>query len=111
MLPPVPFPAPDAVNLLPPTEADTVLIAAGILSATRTVEGNTEFQCLLTEAIAEAMTGHRVDASTLPFFDAEANAMNLANRAEGYRMRMVRNMILCALVLKPIPKEVAQQVA
>jgi len=111
MLPPVPFPEPEAVNLQPPTEADSILIAAGILSATRTVDGNTEFQRLLTGAITEAMTGHHIDVLTLPFFDAETNARNMANRAEGYRMRMVHMMILGALVLKPIPAEVAHQVA
>jgi hypothetical protein len=107
---PVPFPGPDTVNLSPPSEADSILIAAGILSATRTADGNTEFQGLLAEAITEAMTGHRVDALALPYFDAETNARNMTNRSEGYRMRMVHMMLLSALVLKPIPPAVAAQV-
>ena len=108
---PVPFPGSDTVNLNPPTEAESFMIAAGTLSATRTVDGNTEFQRLLVEAIIEAMTGHRVDTSIVPDLDAATFANCLANRAEGFRMRMVHMMILGALVLKPIPEVVAHQVA
>jgi len=108
---PVPFPGPDTVNLNPPSEAESTLIAAGTLSATRTADGNTEVQRLLVEAIIEAMTGHHVDTSSVAHLDAETYATHLANRAENFRMRMVHFMILSALVLKPIPADVAHQVA
>ena len=42
---------------------------------------------------------------------AVANAENLRSRAEGFRMRMVHMMVLSALVLRPIPREVAERVS
>ena len=108
---PVPFPSESEVNLAPPDLAETIRNAAGVLSATRTRDGNTAFQQLLIEATFEAMTGHHVDTATLAFVDAETNAENLRTRAAMYRTRMVHMMILAALVLRPIPPEVASQVA
>ncbi len=105
------FPTDDEVNLNRPTFDESRLNAAGILSATRTEEGNTEFQRLLIEATFEALTEHRIDTTDLPFVDAEENARNLATRAEGFRMRMTHMMVLSALVLRPVPQRVAQQVA
>ena len=108
---PVPFPTESEVNLAPPDLAETIRNAAGVLSATRTRDGNSAFQQLLIEATFEAMTGHHVDTATLPFVDAAINAENLRRRAAMYRARMVHMMILAALVLRPIPPEVASQVA
>ncbi|MDJ0767672.1 MAG: hypothetical protein QNJ12_02720 [Ilumatobacter sp.] len=108
---PVPFPTDETVNLQPPSYDETATNAAGVLSATRTADGNTDFQRLLIEATFESMTGHRVDTSNLPFVDSHQNARNLANRAEMFRMRMVHMMVLTALVLRPIPPAVAEQVA
>ncbi len=107
----VPFPSDDDVNLDPPEKSESEKHAAAILSATRPPSGNTEFQHLLMEATFEAMTGHTIDTRDLPFIDAETNARNLARRAPGFRMRMVHMMVLSALVLRPIPRVVAAQVA
>lgn len=108
---PVPFPSDDAVNLQPPSFDESVRNAAGILSATRPPTGNTEFQLLLMEATFESMTGHSFTCADLPFIPADENASNLADRAEMFRMRMVHMMVLSALVLQPLPPEVAEQVA
>jgi len=107
---PVPFPSESDVNLLPPDDAETIRNAAGVLSATRPSGGNTEFQRLLIKATFAALTGHDVDTDALPFVDARTNAENLRSRAPMFRMRMVHMMVLSALVLKPIPPEVAAQV-
>lgn len=107
----IPFPTDEEVNLNPPDFDETCLNAAGMLSATRTENGNTEFQHLLIEATVEALTGHRVVSAELPFVDAVENAQNLAKRARGFRERMVHMMVLSALVLRPLPKVVADQVA
>jgi hypothetical protein len=107
----VPFPSDDRVNLQPPTFDETVVNAAGVLSATRPPGGNTEFQRLLIESTFESMTGHKIDTATLPIVDAETAANDLADRAEAYRMRMVHMMVLSALVLRPIPPEVSERVA
>lgn len=108
---PVPFPKSDEVNLEPPSLEESKINAAGMLSATRPQGGNTEFQLLLIEATVEALTGHAVGAETLPHISAEEAAENLRFRNEGYRMRMVHMMVLSALVLDPLPEEVADQVA
>lgn len=108
---PVPFPSDDEVNLEPPSYEESVRNAAGILSATRPPGGNTDFQLLLMEATFESMTGHKIDCAELPFVDAQTNAENLGPRAEMFRMRMVHMMVLSALVLQPLPPEVAEQVA
>ncbi len=107
---PVPFPTDEVVNLSPPTHEESVRNAAGILAATRPDTGNTDFQRLLIEATFASLTGHEIDAGSLPDVDAITNAENLATRAEGFRMRMVHMMILSALVLRPIPPEVATRV-
>ena len=103
---PVPFPSEAEVDLGPVGEAETSRLAAGVLAATRQKSGNTEFQCLLVEAIFEAMTGYRVDAGALSDVDAHTYAENLRYRDEAKRTRMVEMMILSALVLRPIPAEV-----
>lgn len=108
---PVPFPDDHDVNLLPPDAAEASLSAAGVLSAVRTADGNTEFQKLLIAATFEAMTGHAIDAGALPYVDAETNARNLRLRAPMFRMRMVHMMVLAALVLRPVPPAVAENVA
>lgn len=106
----VPFPTDAEVNLAPPGLEETRINAAGVLSATSPAAGNTEFQRLLLEATFEAMTGHRIDTSTLPEIDAATAAENLRFRERGFRMRMVHMMVLSALVLRPIPPEVAIRV-
>ena len=106
----VPFPSDVDVNLDPPGFEESRRNAAGILSATRPATGNTEFQRLLIEATFDSMTGHSIDCSALPHIGPAENAQNLANRSEGFRMRMVHMMVLSALVLEPLPPQVAEQV-
>ncbi len=106
----VPFPSDAEVDLDPPNRDETIANAAGVLSASRPASGNTEFQRLLIEATFEALTGHRVDTTDLPVVDAQTAAENLRLRAPAFRMRMVHMMVLSALVLRPIPPEVANRV-
>ncbi len=108
---PVPLPTDDEVDLTPPSADETRANAILVLSATRTADGNTEFQRLLVEATFEAMTGNRVDTSDLPVVTADQSAEILRRRAAPYRMRMVHMMVLTALVLRPLPPEVADRVA
>ncbi len=108
---PVPFPTDDVVNLQPPSFEESQLNATAMLSATRPEGGNTDMQRLLIAATVEALTGHAVDVDNDDIIDASEAAHNLAARAEGYRMRMVHMMVLSALVLRPLPPEVAERVA
>ncbi len=107
---PVPFPTDDDVDLNPPAFEESATNAAGILCATRPEGGNTEFQHLLMQATFESMTGHVIDTQALPDVSAVQSAHNLRFRNHGFRMRMVHMMVLSALVLRPLPEEVAERV-
>jgi hypothetical protein len=108
---PVPFPSDDIVDLQPPGFDETVGNAAIVLSATATPVGNTVFQRLLIASTFESLTGHAIDTDALEFVDAVAAAEFMRRRAQPFRMRMVHMMVLSALVLRPIPPEVAENVA
>ena len=56
------------------------------------------------------MTGHETDISDPPAVAAEDFAAGLARRNEAFRTRILQTMILGALVLRPLPPEVAEQV-
>ena len=107
---PVPLPTSDEANLELPDQTEVLRCAAGVLSATRVGGFNTEFQKLLIAATFEAMTGHSIESSLLPFIDAATNGENLRYRTAMFRMRMVHMMVLSALVLRPLPPEVAASV-
>ena len=69
-----------------------------------------ELQKVLIEALFEAMTGHPA-ALDAPPVGAEEFAMALARRNAVFRTRIVQNMVLAALVLRPLPRDVADRVA
>lgn len=71
---PVPFPTDDQVRLTRPDLEESIVNAAGVLSATRPVTGNTEFQRILMAATWESMTGHRIDPAKVPDIDARGFA-------------------------------------
>lgn len=58
----------------------------------------------------DAMTGFVVPGRTVPRLDAQQFARALADRDAGFRARMLDFMILCALVLNPLPEEVVARV-
>src|SRR5206468_5039498 len=79
-------------------------------SAMRPAAGLTELQRLLIDAVTEAMTGFVIDAATMEPISAEDYAAGLARRNEPFRSRMLQFMLLGALVLRPIPNDVAGRV-
>jgi hypothetical protein len=109
----MPTPLPDPANALhaPPDPAEVELMARGVLSAVRPPAGNTDFQRLLIGATFEAMTQHAIDPTHVDPIDATSFAAGLARRDAAFRTRMVQIMLLGALVLRPIPIEVADRVA
>jgi hypothetical protein len=107
----VPFPGEDSVDLRPPSWRESELNAAAVLTATRPTSGNTELQQLLAAATFEALTGHSIDVDRLPTIGAEEAAENLRFRNEAFRTRIVHMTVLSALVLRPIPPDVADRVA
>jgi hypothetical protein len=68
-------------------------------------------QAVLLEALFPAMTGHAVDLSNFEPMTAHELAAALAARDLQFRTRGVQLMLLAALVLRPLPHEVADRVA
>jgi hypothetical protein len=106
---PVPFPTPETANQDVPDADEARLLARGIMSAMAPPGGITVLQRTLVEAICHAMTGVRVAHDPDPISPHEY-AERLARRDEAFRSRMVQMMLLGALVLRPLPPVVADQV-
>jgi hypothetical protein len=64
----------------------------------------------MIEALTESMTGFVVPAAALPRLGPEEFARALSTRDEGFRTRMVQFMLLCALVLNPLPEDVVERI-
>ena len=107
---PTPLPTPEQTRLGPPDGPEVQVTADGVLSAIAPSSGPTEFQTLLIGAAFEAMTGHRPETADRPAVGAAALASRLADRNEAFRVRILQTMILGALVLRPLPPEVADRI-
>jgi hypothetical protein len=107
---PVPLPTKAVTKLTPPDAAEVRLIAGAVAGAVAPGGQLTSLQRLLIEAITESMTGFVVPANHVPRIDPEEFANALADRDEGFRHRMVHFMLVCSLVLVPLPEEVVQRV-
>src|SRR5260221_7293512 len=108
---PVPIPAPAATKLTPPDAAEARVIAGGVAAAVEPSGGLTGLQRMLIEAVTDAMTGFVVPGGTVPRLGAQEFARALADRDAGFRARMLDFMLICALVLNPLPEEVVDRVA
>jgi len=107
---PVPLPSADAVKLTPPDAAEARTVAGAVAAAVAAGGRLTSLQRLLIESLMESMTGFVVPANHVPRIGPEEFALALATRDEGFRHRMVHFMLVCSLVLVPLPEEVAQRV-
>jgi hypothetical protein len=107
---PVPFPSAAATKLTPPDAAEARVIAGGVAAAVAPSAGLTGLQRMLIESVTDAMTGFVVPGRTVPRLDAGAFARALADRDAGFRQRMVQFMLICALVLNPLPEDVVERV-
>jgi hypothetical protein len=108
---PVPLPTADKVKLTPPDAEEAAVTARGCASAAAPSTGLTPLQQVLLEALFPAMTGHAVDLGDLVPMSAHEFALALAPRDLQFRTRGVQIMLLAALVLRPLPPEVAARVA
>jgi hypothetical protein len=106
---PTPLPTLEDTNLAPPDHAESEFLVRGFASAMRPDSGLTDLQRLLIEAMADAMTGTKVDAASAAPISAEDFAAGLARRNEAFRSRMLQMMLLGALVLRPIPGDVVDR--
>jgi hypothetical protein len=107
---PVPFPIGDEIDLSKPDAMGARTVAGGVATAAAPAGGLTSLQRMLIEAVTESMTGFVVAARALPRLDAQQFAHVLAHRDEKFRARMVQFMLLCALVLNPLPEEVVDRI-
>ena len=108
---PVPLPGPDTLVLARPDADEVEAAARGVASAAAPSSGLTEFQRILIESVFRAMTGHPVDLRSFTPMTAEEFATLMARRDLAFRSRMVQAMLTPALVLRPLPAEVADHIA
>lgn len=107
---PVPLPSESEVLLLPPDAAEARIIAGGVAAAVAPGEGLTSLQRLLIEATTESMTGFVVPVTRIPRLDAMEFGRAMARRDEHFRSRMLHFMLLCSLVLVPLPDDVVKRI-
>src|SRR5579884_389182 len=107
---PTPLPTPSQVKLTRPDVAEVQVLSRGIASAVAPRGGLTETQKLLMQALFRSMTGYPATFDHTPA-DPAWFAQCLAARNIEFRTRMVQVMVLLALVLKPLPEDVALRVA
>lgn len=105
-----PLPAPGAARLGPPDRAEAQACLDATLAAVDPGDGPTELQQVLIEAAFASMTGHDVTRTLGAPVDPAGLAAVLADRDEAFRTRILQMMILGALVLRPLPAEVADRV-
>ena len=108
---PVPLPTDETVNFVPPDAAESQIISEGIASAVAPSTGLVPVQRSLITAMCVAMTGYPISLSERPNISPAEFAEALARRALPFRSRIVQYMALSALVLHPIPEDVAENVA
>jgi hypothetical protein len=107
---PVPLPGPDATDLSFPDADLVACISRGVAGAVVGVDGElTQVQHLLIEALCQSMTGHPAALAAGPLGPVTL-AEALGRRNLAFRTRIVQLMVLSALVLRPLPQEVVQQV-
>jgi hypothetical protein len=106
----VPFPSEADVNLNKPDAAEARVIAGGVAGAVAQDGQLTSLQKLIIEATTESMCQIIVPAGHVPRLSADEFAHAMARRDELFRQRMLQFMLLCALVLVPLPEDVAERV-
>ncbi|MEM7339463.1 MAG: hypothetical protein AAF467_12500 [Actinomycetota bacterium] len=107
---PTPLPSPDATLLTPPDAAEVQGLTDAVLSAISPGDGASELQALLVGAAFESLTGHGPVITDRPVVTPAEGGAILANRNEAFRTRILQTMILGALVLRPLPPDVADRI-
>ena len=106
----VPLPGPGDELLGRPDAAEARAIGIGTASAAAPAGGLTDVQRVLIEAICVAMTDHEVVLGDYRPMTADEYAEALRPRNLAFRTRGVQIALLCALVLRPLPPEVAARI-
>jgi hypothetical protein len=98
------------VDLDPPGVEEVRLLCRGFTSAAAPPDGLTAIQRLLIAAIVPAMTGYPATFDDPPI-DPSEFALGLARRNLAFRTRIVQNMVLLGLVVRPLPTAVAERIS
>ncbi|MEY2474613.1 MAG: hypothetical protein QOK28_3942 [Actinomycetota bacterium] len=106
----MPVPSEEEAVHGPPNAAEAQALAAGVAWAAAPAAGLTNLQRLLIEALFKELTGNVVDVGDRREVTPQEFAQLLARRNLVVRERMVQVMLLCALVLRPLPRDVAQRI-
>ena len=104
---PTPLPSAEQVLLVPPDATETAWLGRGVVTAVTAPGGLTELQQLLVRALFVSMTGHEIDPTAMEAVGPAEFADGLARRNLEFRTRIVQIMLLCGLVLTPMPAVVA----
>src|SRR5262249_14823615 len=107
---PVPLPSAADTRLGAPDAEEARIIAGGVAGAVQVGGELTGLQRMLIEALLESMTGFVVPARRVPRLAPDEFAHAMAARDENFRQRMLQFMLLCALVLTPLPESVVDRV-
>ena len=100
----------DDILLTPPGADEVEFLGRGVVSAVIAGDAPTEFQALLIDAMFSAMTGHGLDPDGIALIEPQDFAEGMARRNLAFKTRIVQTMILGALVLRPLPMDVAARV-
>lgn len=95
--------------LTQPDAAEVAVLARGIVSALETPDGLTPLQELLIATMFHSMTGFEADIAHAEPITAGEFAIALERRNAIFRTRIVQVMLLVALVVRPLPRQVARQ--
>jgi hypothetical protein len=107
---PVPLPSEEeAIHGSPPPDVAQRL-ADGVAYAAAPPSGLTRLQRLLIEALFKQLTGNVVDVGEPRVVTPEEFGTLLAQRPLATRERLIQVMLLCALVLRPLPREIAERI-
>ena len=98
-------------DLAPPDAEEILAVSRGIATAVAPESGLTDVQVAVLEAITKALTDVSVDYRDLEPLGPDELAQALVQHGPEYRQRIVHHMVLGELVLRPLPAEVAQNVA
>ena len=107
---PVPFPSDAEVRLTPPDAEEVRIMVGGIAAAVAPGGQLTSLQRLLIDSLTESMTGFVVPVNHVPRLTPEQFAHAMARRDAMFRQRMLQFMLVCALVLVPLPDEVVSRI-
>jgi len=109
---PMPVPLPTSGELMPPPEPDEVMIMArAVVTAVSGHDGLTDLQHSIITADFAAMSGVHVNPDYLEPIGPVEYSKALRDRDEVFRIRMIQQMVLCALILDPLPPYIVERIS